>query len=67
MRALYFLLAVTCFFALLLAFPVTVRVEYREKASACIRYLFLRFHIPPKKKKEKEEKPAEEKTPKKTG
>ncbi|WP_416200820.1 MAG: hypothetical protein ACFWUD_08395 [Thermocaproicibacter melissae] len=63
MRALYFLLALTCFFALLLPFSVTVQVEYREKASACIRYLFFRFHIPSKKKKEKEEKPAEEKAP----
>lgn len=65
MTALYVLLAVTCFFALLLAFPVTVQVEYREKASVCIRYLFFRFHIPPKKKKKekKEEKPAGEKAP----
>jgi hypothetical protein len=65
MKALYILLAVTCFFALLLAFPVTVQVEYRENASACIRYLFFRFHIPSTKKKKKEEKPAKEEPPKK--
>jgi hypothetical protein len=67
MTALYILLAMTCFFALLLVFPVTVQIEYRQKASVCIRYLFFRFHIPPKKKKkEKEEKPTEEKAPEKS-
>lgn len=66
MTALYVLLAVACFFALLLILPVTVHVEYHEKASVCIGYLFFRFHFPSRrKKKEKEEKPAGEEPPKK--
>ena len=79
MTALYIILGIFAFFAVMLSIPVALRVEYYDSVALQIKWLFLKYQLvpakekKPKKKKEKkekekkpEEKPKEEK-PKEEG
>lgn len=58
MIALYVILGILLLIFLLLLCPVTVRLDYTDKLSVMIRFLFLKFRISPpdKEKIEKDEK-----------
>lgn len=63
MIALYVILGILLLIFLLLLCPVTVRLDYTDKLSVMIRFLFLKFRISPPDK-EKIEKDGKKKTAK---
>ena len=64
MTALAIILGIIAFFVLILSIRVTVYMTYDEEFKLDIGWLFIKFHILPKKEKpEKEKKPKKEKEP----
>ena len=68
MTVLMVICGVLLFLFLLTLFPLRVQVYFEQEFALTLRYLFLRFHVPPGKEepepeeeKQKEEKPKEEK------
>lgn len=62
MTALYIILGIVVFFALVLSIPVFLELDYTDSVKVAVSWLFLKFTLyPNNKEKKKKEKPAEEK------
>lgn len=65
MTALYIILGILVFFALLLCCPITVKAHYGEEFTAVLSYLVFRVRIPAPEKPEKKKKKKKSKQPEK--
>ncbi len=65
MKALFIILGIIAFFILILSVKVRIAVHSEDGVSLSIRWLFLKFNILPKKKKEKKPKKEKKKKEKK--
>ncbi|MBP9988473.1 MAG: DUF2953 domain-containing protein [Ruminococcus sp.] len=62
MTALYIILGIILFFALVLSVPVMLHLDYTDSTQCSVSWLFVKIKLYPREKKEKEKK---EETPKK--
>lgn len=60
MTALYIILGILLFFAVLMICPVTIHVLYENEFSAKVTYLFLTYTLTPEKQEETEQSEEEE-------